>query len=370
MMSSQRLSRRRAPAVSITASIAQFACALAALVMGLSASALPGRAADTIRIAVAGPAEGTKANTVRAIAEGAHDAVAALARDGLGLEIETADDGCTRDKAEETAKALVAKGVALVLGHPCPAAALAAAKIYAAANVVFIATETRHPDLTGKRAGPSVFRLAGNDAHQGEDAARLLLALAGDKPIAIVHDRTLYAKTIAENAVSALKSAKKEPITATIVGGDKEYRRLVAKIKGAGAVLFAGFPLEAGFIFAALRNAESKAAIVASESVATSEFTSSFPAEAKRAQIMLATHADSRAAARAAVEIYASARRLSRDGAGLIDVKKLIDAIASGEHETALGKIKFEKSGDAAMPAFGAGTWDGAVWGPAGATPR
>lgn len=361
------LSLRRTFAVSI----AQFACGLAAIVVGLGATTPPGRAADAIRIAVAGPADGAKAVTVRAIAEGAREAASALGtQDGATIEIENADDGCTRDKAEETAKALVAKGVSLVLGHPCPAAALAAAKIYAAANVVFIATETRHPELTGNRAGPSVFRLAGNDAAQGADAAHVLMALSGDKPIAVVHDRTLYAKTIAEAAIATLKSVKKEPITATIVGGDKEYRRLVAKIKGAGAVLFAGFPLEAGFIFSALTNAKSEAAVVASESVATGEFTSSFAAEAKRARIMLATHADSRAAARAAVEIYAAARRVSLDSAGLVDVKKLIDAIAGGEHETTLGKIRFEKSGDAALPAFGARTWDGAIWGPAGAIPR
>ncbi len=62
----------------------------------------------------------------------------------------------------------------------------------------FIATETRHPDLTLKRAGPSIFRLAGSDDAQGLDAARICSRLAGDKTIAIVHDRTLFAKTIAE----------------------------------------------------------------------------------------------------------------------------------------------------------------------------
>ena len=180
---------------------------------------------------------------------------------------------------------------------------------------------------------------------KGQTRRAFSLDLAGDKPIAVVHDRTLYAKTIAETAIAALKAVKKEPITATIVGGDKEYRRLVAKIKGAGAVLFAGFPLEAGFIFSALTNAKSEAAVVASESVATGEFTSSFPAEAKRARIMLATHADSRAAARAAVGIYAAARLLSLDSAGLVDVKKLIDAIAGGEHETVTRKIQIREVG-------------------------
>jgi ABC-type branched-subunit amino acid transport system substrate-binding protein len=229
-------------------------------------------------------------------------------------EVTLKDDGCDAAKAETVAKEIVAEKFDLVLGHPCPKAALAAAKVYGAAGIAYIATETRHPDLTAKRAGPSIFRLSGRDDAQGLDAARYLAAARGGKPIAIVHDRTQYAKAIAEQAAAALKEKKIETVTATIVAGDKEYGKLVAKIKDAGAVFFAGFPLEAGFILQELRAAGSNAPFLATESVGTDEFVATFPDAAQQAFVLRplpVTHHHSLAGGTTAVRLYAQARAVA-----------------------------------------------------------
>lgn len=268
---------------SLLASLALFGLARAA------------EAAEPIRIAVAGPLTGPQAATTAAMADGARAAAKviegtpkqALSNFAPGpYEITFKDDGCEAAKAEEAAKQIVAEGFDLVLGHPCPKAALAAAKVYGPAGITFIATETRHPDLTAKRAGASIFRLAGRDDAQGLDAARILARDFKDKKIAVVHDRTLYAKTITEQATAGLKALKIEPVSATIVAGDKEYGKLAGKIKGADVLFFAGFPLEAGFIMQGLRAAGSKAVLLATDSIATDEFTSSFPDVAKEAFIL------------------------------------------------------------------------------------
>lgn len=386
---------------------AQRARALACLML-LAAFAAPVRA-GTGKIAVAGPAEGTYAPMVQAMAEGAR--AAALMLNGLGErgsdvktpaapvaetlhEVSVKDDGCDAHKAEEAARTIVAENFDLVLGHPCPKAALAAAKIYGAAGITFIATETRHPRLTQERAGPSVFRLSGRDDAQGEEAARYLAQSHGTGPVAIVHDRTLYAKTIAEQATAALKAAKVETIAATIVSGDKEYGKLIAKIKDAGAVFFAGFPMEAGFILKELRAAGSSAPFLASDAVATSEFTASFPDVAKDAAVLRAAgigagSGRTQAAAAAAVRLYAQAARMAMgpaaDAAGWralandalartrspafpasgVEVISGPLVISSGRGPTTftdLHDIVFSAAGNASVDSFDLVRWDGVRW--------
>ena len=326
--------------------------------------------AETL-IAVAGPATGPNAGRTRAIEQGARRAVETLnASAGTDFAIETMDDGCDDAKAAGVARALVAKNVALVLGHPCANAAIAAADIYGKSETVFIATATRYPGLTDKRAGPTVFRLSGRDGTQGTAAARYIAGTFAGKAIAVVHDRTLYAKTIAEQALETLKAAKIETMSATVVGGDKEYKRLIAKIKGAGVVFYAGFPLEAGFILQALRGAGSDARFIVSDSVATAEFTQSFAASVKGVMTLLPHVAKADAAAgaaldgdaalaHAAIDIYASA--LGR-AASSEPKKKTITALGTGWHRTVLGLTGFNEAGDAYVPGYDVLEWDGAAW--------
>ncbi len=339
--------------------------ALALLTVG------PSPAAAETRIVIAGPTTGPYAGRTLDIEQGARRAAESLnASSNTDFVIETLDDGCDDAKASGVARALVAKRVALVLGHPCANAAIAAAEIYGNSETVFIATATRHPDLTDKRAGPTIFRLAGREGTQGEAAARYLIEMFKGAAIAVVHDRTLYAKTIAEQALETLKAAKVETISATVVGGDKEYARLVAKIKSAGAVFYAGFPLEAGFILQALRGAGSSARFVVSDSVATGEFTQSFAAKAKGVMALLphVAKADVAAAsmvvgdaalAHAAVEAYASAKKRA---ASSQPEKKTIETLSTGWHRTVLGLTGFNEAGDANVPADDVLEWDGAAW--------
>lgn len=362
--------------------------------------AFPAMGADsgstTVRVTVVGPSEGAQAKTTEAIASGARETAKWLSTisesnlrwQGLGTrmlpapyEVTVKDDGCDAAKAETIAKEVVAENFDLVLGHPCPKAALAAAKVYGAAGVTFIATETRHPDLTAKRAGPSIFRLSGRDDAQGLDAARYLAAAHGGKPIAIVHDRTLYAKTIAEQAAAVLKERKIETVTATIVAGDKEYGKLITKIKDAGAVFFAGFPLEAGFVLKELRAAGSTAPFLATESVGTDEFISTFPEAAQQVSVLRplpVTPHHSLAGSTTALRLYAQARAVAfgpvKDpGAWHALVN---DALARFRHplfETDFAgtlfpddmpKIAFDASGNANLNSYKLVRWNGTKWQP------
>lgn len=342
---------------------------IAALAAGMFTS--PVRA-DAL-IAVAGPPSGPNAPITDAIATGAREAAARInASGGINgerLSIEIVTDGCEATPAAKLAADLSARKVALVLGHPCAPAAIAAAKVYAAHSTLFLATATRHPALTSPRAGPVIFRLAGRVDKQGKDAGRYLAHTFSGKTIAVVHDRTNYAKTIAEAAEAVLTKAGMTPITATLIAGEKDFPLVTAKIKNAAAIFYAGFPLEAGLLHQQLRAAGSTAVMLLSDSNATREFAGTFGRTANGVQVMLARTAlisdetdqdpaiRSRAAHRqlaaTAVERFAAAANAVKTN----ESKKIAEWLASSGIASPLGPIAFDASGDAQRASFDVHTW-------------
>ncbi len=341
-----------------------------------------------IVIAVAGPSSGREAGRTSALLKSAREAAAAINASG-GVSGETlgvisADDGCARDTAAAAAAELAARNVALVLGHACASAALAAADVYGKSSVLFIATVTRHPALTAKRAGPTIFRLSGRDDRQGELAGRLLARVHDGSRVAVIHDRTRYGSELAASAAAAFKRERgSEPIVATIIGGDKDYKLTIAKVKNAAIVFFAGFPLEGGLIYAGLRDSGSTAEFIGSDSLDTQVFATTFGARAKGVRVLVssaaatlsnmadepgfayADAAEDAARIGAAIEAFAAAARRASSN----DADKISAALASGAFATALGPISFSESGDALIPSYQVVEWQGDGWGPAAAAP-
>lgn len=346
------------PRKSPQSSFAQF---LLVLVAWLGAAA----PAAAVRIVVAGPLSGPNAPATQAMAQSARSGArllpAAPSPVATAAEVSIVDDGCDAVQAEAAARKIVAAGADLVLGHPCPKAAMAAAKIYAAAGITFMATATRHAGLTAPRPGPSIFRFSGRDDAQGLDAARHLARSARGKPVAIVRDHTLYAQSIAAQTKDALEALGIATISATFASGDLEYPALIAKIKDAGAVFFAGFPMEAGLVLKDLRAAGSHAPFLATDTVASDVFTATYPELARSTYVLRAAPAAPGSLEMAAVLFYGETLRRTvgpfRDALGL---KEAINANL-GRSPT----VRFDARGNAASPSFGLSRWDGSQWRPA-----
>lgn len=187
------------------------------------------------------------------------------------LRIET--DGCTAAGGVEAARRLVAAGARLVVGHPCSNAALAAAKVYAAAGIPFVAAGVRHADLTDKRAGPLVFRLGGRDDHQIADTVTELAERIRGRRLAIVHDRTRYQRRLADGVARGLGTIASSIQTFPIVAGEKGYEPIVAafKVRPPDVIYLALFATEARVISAALRRSGLKRPIVLAETAASSK---------------------------------------------------------------------------------------------------
>lgn len=235
-----------------------------------------------IRVVVALPLTGAR-RTVGAAArqrltlvQSAFDAAGGVARRALQLDIQ--DDACSRETARELATRVAAMSPppAVVIGHPCATAAIAAAPVYQQAGVLFLAAGMRHPQLTEKRAGPLVFRAAGRDDRQGADAGRRLRTLCDDKGTSlIVHDRTILARSLAKAAREAASyGAQPEPTELAIVAGENDYTKTIDEIanRRPGAILFLGFPSEAAIILRQLRARGLDVPFVVNDAMATAEF--------------------------------------------------------------------------------------------------
>lgn len=306
-------------------------------------------------LAVAAPLSGTYAELGEAISNAVQPAT---------ME----DDACQAEPAVAVAHKLVALRPGIVIGHPCSSAAIAAAPVYAAAGIPFIAVGARHGDLTDKRAGPNVFRLAGRDDQQGRVASDFLARAGGGRPIAILHDRTFAMSTIASDAAKALAIAHPgQPVQQfPFVASELDYALLVDKVAafgagtgGTGAILFAGYPSEAIVILKALRAKGVSAPLLGVDATATAEFGAGLAD--RRGEVFVLVSADHGADALAARA--SAAARLARDA------MRTGASIQTGAFEDPqLGRIVFDAKGDAQLPSYQVNAWIDGAWKPIAAS--
>ena len=351
-----------------------------------------GAAASEIVVTVAGPSSGPHSDRTAQMLVGARRAAADINATGgikgVSIAIEAADDGCAAEPAKAAAIAISARKPDLIIGHPCAAAANAAAKIYNGQQTLFIATGSRHGSFQRSESGATIFRLSGRDSAQGGEAARYLAERFPGGAIAVVHDRTSASIHLADSAIAELKKrGAPEPITATVIGGDKDFPVLTAKIKSAAAIFYAGYPLEAGMLYAQLRKAGSIAAFLMSDSSGTDEFTDTFGARGQGVLVMRPrfglqrnrdtgkaasssveteiTNADSTLAA-AAIAAYAAAA----NRADALNPASVARELAARSYETASGTVAFDKKGEALRPSYDVYRWTGSTWEGADIAPR
>ncbi len=301
---------------------------------------------------------------------------------GEPVAIVESDDACAAAEAEKAARDLVARGVKLVVGHPCTRAAIAAAPIYAQAGVVFIAPATRHPILTSPRAGPTIFRLAGRDDVQGRTAGDYLARTFPGRPVALVADGSRMSEDLVRGARAALKDAGHETVlTTSIEGGQKDYTSLIAKLKAAGttAVFFSGFPIEGGLLLKQMRAAHLDTVFVGSDALANAQLAETAGADtagarallphdpasdvseaARRDRFALQKPAGTLAAAYAAVEAWRAAAAKAQS----LAAPAVAEALQQGTVETVLGRISFDENGDARVPSYDIVEWREGAWRP------
>lgn len=346
----------------------RFACRHLAVVLAALIVCGPAATADEIRIGLAAPLSGHKAAVGRALETALEaaisDANAERGAPDAAVKLVVADDGCTAAMADAAATTLIAQKPAVVIGHPCSNAAVAAAPHYAETGALLIAVGPRHPDVTAANPDARALRLAGRDDRQGDAAARWLMAKAPERRIAIVHDRTQYARTVADRAKAVLADAGVTPVIEFgVAAGSRDYTETIEKISGARAeaILFAGFVEEAVILIAGLEQHGIRVPILGTDTLATSAFAervsrlgwpvrillpaepdAAVPSGSDQETLVGAPHAIA-SAARGALEAWlATVRRI-----GTTDADAVHRAMRGTPIQTpTLGTIRFDEKGE------------------------
>jgi branched-chain amino acid transport system substrate-binding protein len=334
----------------------------AAAALGLSA--LWAGASAEIRVGLAVPLTGRMAPVGLSMQRALEQAIDGINAEGgvLGqpLVLAVEDDGCATATAEGAAQALLRQSPALVIGHPCSNAAVAAAPVYGRSGILLIAVGPRHPDVTRRVeavTAPAV-RLAGRDDKQGAIAASWLLDHSPGRRMAVVHDRTEYSRGIVDATLKELRVSQVAPVALLpIVAGKRSYDEIAAKLgdSRAEAILFVGFPEEAQVLASAMELRGLALPMLVPDAAATPELAEFAGKTKMRVQALMprelkprvdGVNDDVTAAgvrARGALEAWLATARKT----GSIEGPALAGALRGARVATpSLGEIKFDQNGD------------------------
>lgn len=228
----------------------------------------------TVKIGIAAPMSGSLAQYGNDIAHGAQVAVDELNRDLFTIdgkrahfELVVEDDKGSPEEGKAAAERLVDAGVAAVFGHFNSGVSIAAAPIYAAANIPQMTVST-NPQYT-RMGFKTTFRIAADDIQQGAALGHLIHQKLHAKSVFMIDDRTTFGLGLADEVLKALQQGKVETTRASVDEKTADYAQLTQKIKSANPdVVFFGGDAALGLpLLKAMRKAESTAKFIAGDAM-------------------------------------------------------------------------------------------------------
>ena len=337
-----------------------------------------GLAADTIKLGIAGAHSGDLASYGLPSVKAAELVVKDInARGGiLGKKVELLieDDACKPEMATNTATKLVSKKVDIVMGHICSGATKAALGIYNDARIIVMSPSATNPELTQSGQYPNFFRTIASDDTQAKLEVDFAMNRLKVKTIAVLHDKGDYGKGLAEYARKFAAATKnvKVVLYEGITPGAVDYSAIVQKIKqsGAEAVIYGGYHPEAASIVSQMRKKGLKTIFISDDGVKDITFikvagknaegvyatgpkdTSKNPMAIAANEAHKKTYGSDPGAfylnAYAATQAILNAIQKAKS----TDYTKVSNALHTYAVDTPLGKIKFDKKGDAIGAGF------------------
>ena len=352
---------------------------LTALWMFLTALSLitfsPGTsfAADAIKLGVAGAHSGDLASYGLPTVKAAEQVVNAINAKGgvLGRQVAlfVEDDVCKPEVAANTAAKLVSQKVDAVIGHICSGATKAALGIYRDAKIVVISPSATNPDLTQSGQYPNFYRTIASDDAQARLEVDFAMGKLKVRKIAVLHDKGDYGKGLAEFAKKFIDDSKEAKVVLFegVTPGAVDYSAVVQKIKRADAeaVIFGGYHPEASLIVAQMRKKNMKIPFISDDGVKDDTFIkvaqkyaegvyATGPRDTTKNPLAIAAidaHKKAHGADPGAFFLNAVAATQSIlsaiEKAGSTNYDALGKALQTQFVETPLGRIRFDKRGDA-----------------------
>lgn len=346
-----------------------------ALLWPVLASAAPA----PLRIGLAVPLSGPDADFGQGMRLGAEQAVADINRGGgvagAKLQLVVQDDAGDTKQGVEVARKFAAEGVKLVVGHLNSGVSAAALPVYDEAGIVMVTPGATWTALTGRGAW-NVFRVCGNDAQQGRIAGAWIAERLGDKPVAILNDKTSFGRGLADEVARALKAGGgREALFEGIARGEKDFSGLVTRMRGlkVDAVYFGGLSADAAPLLRALREGGYTGPFVGSDGILDKDFAQNagpgalgtlmtFGPEPKKlpdpkdgARTPRSPEAEMFAGRTyAAVEVLKQAVEAAKSS----EARKVAEVLRAGKPlRTAIGEIAFDARGDLVKPPYTMMLW-------------
>lgn len=347
-----------------------------AFILAISLMAIPSGtllAADTIKLGVAGAHSGDLASYGLPTVKAAELVVKEINAKGgiLGKQVEllVEDDACKPELATNTATKLVSQKADIVVGHICSGATKAALGIYKDAKIIAISPSATNPELTQSGQYPNFYRTIASDDAQAQLEVDFAINKLKVKKFAVLHDKGDYGKGLAEYAKKFIEDSKKATVVLFegITPGAVDYSAVVQKIKkeGAEAVIFGGYHPEASSIVAQMRKKGMKTIFISDDGVKDDTFIkvagkyaegvyATGPKDVSKNPLAIAANEAHKKAYGSDpgaffLNAYAATQAILNaiQKAGSTDYEAIGKALQTQYAETPLGKIKFDKRGDA-----------------------
>ncbi|WP_323017953.1 branched-chain amino acid ABC transporter substrate-binding protein [Castellaniella sp.] len=220
-----------------------------------------------IKIGVQAPITGEYAaegqgieNGVRLIAKQHNEAGGVLGRQ---IEVVVCDDEGKAAQAAICGRKLVNDGVVAVIGTYTSGAALAAAPIYSAANV--IQTSDGTSDELTQKGWKTFFRNAPPNSDEAEFVANYFVKVKQYKRIAVLSDHSSYATGLAKATTDAIKKEGGNIVGEDFINaGTQDYSAVLTKLKAQNpdVLFFSGYYTDGGLIRAQMKQLGMEAVFV------------------------------------------------------------------------------------------------------------
>jgi len=330
-------------------------------------------AADTIKIGVAGAHSGDLASyglpTVKAAELVVKDVNAKGGILGKKIELLIEDDVCKPEVATNTATKLISRGAHVILGHICSGATKTALGIYKDSKIIVLSPSATSPELTQSGKYPNFFRTIAPDDAQAKLEVDFALNTLKLKNIAVLHDKGDYGKGLAEYAKKFLEDSKKAKVVLFegVTPGAVDYSAVVQKIRQSKAdgVIYGGYHPEASSIVGQMRKKNINIPFISDDGVKDNTFIkvagkyaegvyASGPKDTTKNPMAIAAVAAHKKAYGSDpgaffLNGYAGALALINaiEKAKSTNSSAVAKALRTYDVNTPLGKIKFDRRGDA-----------------------
>jgi branched-chain amino acid transport system substrate-binding protein len=339
----------------------------AAAVAGASNFAV---AADTIKIALAGPVTGPVAQYGDMQFIGAKMAIEQINKaggvNGSQLEGVVFDDACDPKQAVAVANRIVNEEIQFVVGHLCSSSTQPASDIYEDEGILMVTAASTSPEIT-ERGYELVFRTIGLDSLQGPTAGKYIVEQVKPNKVAVIHDKQQYGEGIATAVRDVLvEGGVAVPVFEGITAGDKDFSALIAKLRQEEVdfIYYGGYHPELGLILRQSAEQGLNVGFMGPEGVGNPDISAiageasegllvtlpkAFDEDPRNAELVAAFKAKNEDSsgpfvfpAYAAVQIIADGIKL----AGSTDTFEVAKALRSNVFDTPTGNLSFDEKGD------------------------